>query len=176
MDTTRIRLLYMVVGCTIGYLPLSAPPLAAQDDCKALSKVLLEAAVKFHNNPARVYGTVRNAGGRIVNTELIYAAGSVYMNINGKWTGPTTGVEQQMEQLTRNFTARDTCRYLRDEPVNGEMAALYSVRSETPRGTHDTQIWISKSKGLLLRQDVDSDGGKTHLSSRYEYGNVKPPL
>ena len=63
---------------------------------------------------------------------------------------------------------------LRMSPLNGEMAALYNSHSETPKSKIDMQMWISKSKGLLLRQDMAS-GGVVN-SSRYEYGNVKPPL
>jgi hypothetical protein len=44
----------------------------------------------------------------------------------------------------------------------------------------DSQIWISRAKGLPLRQDMDIDvggkNGKSHSSSRYEYGDVKPPM
>jgi hypothetical protein len=72
--------------------------------------------------------------------------------------------------------SKDTCRYLRDEPVNGEMAAVYSTHSETAKGRINMQTWISKARGLILRQDADSDGGKVIMSSRYDYGNVKPPL
>jgi hypothetical protein len=41
-------------------------------------------------------------------------------------------------------------------------------------------MWISKATGLPMRVDLDIDvggsGGKSHASSRYEYGDVKPPL
>ncbi len=45
---------------------------------------------------------------------------------------------------------------------------------------HDTKTWISKTTGLMLRQDIDVDVGgslgTSHRSSRYEYGNVRPPV
>jgi hypothetical protein len=82
-----------------------------------------------------------------------------------------------LEQQNRhNANSNDTCRYVKDEPVNGEMTAVYSSHSETPKGKIDLQIWISKAKGLLLRQDTDSDGSKVLISARYEYENVKPPM
>ena len=56
------------------------------------------------------------------------------------------------------------------------MAAVYSSHSETPKGKIDLQVWVSKSSGLLLHQEMDDAEGKVLMSTRYEYGNVKPPL
>jgi hypothetical protein len=54
-----------------------------------------------------------------------------------------------------------TCRYLREESVNGEAAAVYSQHVETENDKMDVQVWISKSKGLPLREELDVDvGGK----------------
>jgi hypothetical protein len=53
---------------------------------------------------------------------------------------------------------------------------VYSVHDVSPRSTSDSKTWISKSKGLPLRSDTDMEGGKNHISMRYEYGNVKPPM
>jgi hypothetical protein len=43
----------------------------------------------------------------------------------------------------------------------------------------DTTVWISKSKGLPLRADIDIDVGgsmgKSHKSIRFDYVNVHPP-
>ena len=68
---------------------------------------------------------------------------------------------------------------MRDDPVNGESAALYTTHDDTAHGKSDNQIWVSKSKGLILRQEMDIDtggaNGKTHLSVRYEYSNVQAP-
>ena len=41
----------------------------------------------------------------------------------------------------RNDTA--TCKYVKDELVNGEIAAVYNGHDVTPSGTVDTQVWIS---------------------------------
>ena len=71
---------------------------------------------------------------------------------------------------------KTTCRYLNDEPVNGEMTAVYSVHDVSPRATTDSKTWISKAKGLPLRSDIDMNGGKSHISTRYEFDNVKAPI
>jgi hypothetical protein len=51
---------------------------------------------------------------------------------------------------------------------------------KNPDETVDTQIWISKSRGLPLKQiyDIDVNGGarcKSHTEIRYEYTNVTAP-
>jgi hypothetical protein len=58
---------------------------------------------------------------------------------------------------------------------------VYSTHAERshPETKSDGQVWISKSKGLPLRNEMDIDGGdriKNHHSVRYEYTNVQPPL
>lgn len=68
METTRTRLLYIMVGLTVGLL-MGASPLAAHGDCKAI----LDASSKVFNTPAHMYvtGTVGNL---TTNSEMIYAA------------------------------------------------------------------------------------------------------
>jgi len=171
MTTTRTRLFYILVGFTIGYLPIGALPLAAQDDCKAI----LDTDSKLDNAPAHVYVTMK-VGTETVNSESIYAAGSIYGKINGKWSVMESikDMEQLKQQNRQKNKDKVTCRYLKDEPVNGEMASVYSSHDETPKGKIDMQMWISKGTGLPLRIETDVD--KVHTSARYEYGNIKPPL
>lgn len=171
MTTTRTALLYIVAGFTIGYLSVGASPLAAQGDCKTI----LDAESKLDNIPAHVYATTK-VNGETVSSETIYAAGSIYGKINGKWMvmdSIKSMVQLRQEKLKKN-TDKLTCRYLKDEPVNGEMASVYTSHDETPKGKVDMDVWISKAKGLPLRMETDVD--KVHMSARYEYGNVKPPL
>ena len=84
---------------------------------------------------------------------------------------------------TKIKNSKYTCHYLRDEPVNGEPAARYSSHSEREDSDmkSDGQIWISKGRGLPLRQELEitESGDKpevNHHSMRYEYTNVRPPL
>jgi hypothetical protein len=64
--------------------------------------------------------------------------------------------------------------------VNGEAAMLYSVHREYENVTEDGQMWVSRGNGLLLRveENFDNRGNKVqdHRSTRFEYGNVKPPM
>ena len=170
MATTRKRLLYILVGFTFGQLLISAKPVAAQGDCQ----LVLDAASKVYDTPTHVYVTT-NMGGKTQIMEEIFAVGALYLKVDGKWS-PSPITMQEMKELGQKNRQNNktTCRYLNDEPVNGEMAAVYRVHDESPKGNVDSQIWISKARGLPLRQEDDVD--KTHNSMRYEYGNVKPPM
>ena len=171
METTRKRLLYIMVGCAFGHLLTGALPLAAQDDCK----LVLDGMIKLFDTPTHAYVTMDIAG-KPQTGESIYAGGLVYAEYNGKWiAGGTTKEIKEIAEKNRQNN-KTTCRYLKDEPVNGEMAAVYSVHEVSPRSTSDSKTWISKAKGLPLRSDIDLEGGKSHISTRYEYGNVRPPM
>lgn len=171
METIRKQLLYLVIGFTFGYLLVGAKPLAAQDDCK----FVMDATIKAFDIPTHAY-IAMNIGGKPDTGESIFAGGLIYAKYNGKWSAGGTTQEMKAIAEKNRKTNKSTCHYLKDELVNGEMAAVYSSHEASPKSTSDSKIWISKAKGLLLRSEIDLDGGKSHISTRYEYGNVKPPM
>jgi hypothetical protein len=134
---------------------------------------------KVFTTPTHLYNTMD--GNR--KNEVIYAGGAVYDKLHGKWDRSSVTLQQVMTMEEKNRQNSTTmCRYLRDEAVEGEMAAVYSTHAERrdPHIKSDGQFWISKTKGLPLRHEEDIDAGdgvKNHLSTRYEYANVQaPPL
>jgi len=164
-------MLSAILGFTFGQLLIGAKPLAAQDDCK----LVLDAGTKVFDTPTHAYVTI-NISGKAETGESIYAGGLIYAKYGGKWTaGMTTKEMKEIDEKNRQ-TNKTTCRYLKDELVNGEMTAVYSVHDVSPKATSDSKTWISKAKGLPLRSDTDMDGGASHISTRFEYGNVKPPM
>jgi hypothetical protein len=172
MKMTRKRLFYIVIGFTLGALLIGAKPVAAQGDCRPV----FEATSKVFDTPVHSYATMNMGGTTQPGGEMIYVAGASYVKSGGKWSPGTMSIQEMKQLVQKNIqTNKTTCRYLKDEPVNGEMAAVYSVHEETPRSTSDSQIWISKGKGLPLRSEQDL-GPKMHISTRYEYGNVKAPI
>jgi hypothetical protein len=174
METTRTRLLYLmlIVGFTIGAFLIGAKPAAAQGDCQ----LVFNATSKVFDTPTHSYTTMNMGGTTQPGGEMIYVAGASYLKSGDKWSPSAMSMQELKELVQKNQqTNKTTCRYLKDEPVNGEMAAVYSVHEETPRSKSDSQIWISKAKGLLLRSEQDLDA-KTHISTRYEYANVKAPM
>ena len=165
----------ILIALTIAYVLWGASPLTAQDECKVVEKLGADALKQVHNTPTHVYTTTK-INGQSFSSEIIYAAGSMYVKTLGKWTsaGPISDVEQSEQQMQHAANSKDTCSQLKDEPVNGEVASVYQSHSETAQGSIDLQLWISKANGKLLRQDMTSNGAV--ISSRYEYSGVKPPL
>jgi hypothetical protein len=172
---STLDIVSVLVASMIACLLWGASPLMAQDDCKVLEKVAADAFNKVHTTPTHVYTTTK-INGQSISSEIIYAGGSMYVKTNGKWTsaGSIKDVEQSEQQIQHNANSKDTCRQLKEESVNGEVASVYNSHSETPKGTIDLQFWISKASDKLLRQDMSGNG--VLMSSRYEYRDVKPPL
>lgn len=125
--------------------------------------------------------TATSAHGKPRTSETIYADGKVFIQGNGKWmTGHVEPKEILEQQKENREHSKATCQFVRNEIVGSESAAVYSMHSENDGSKEDAQVWISKSTGLLLRdeQDVDVGGlaGKEHRSTRVEYGNIRPPM
>ncbi len=145
-------------------------------------KVLFSAIDKTLITPNHSYvAETASATDRQENSEQILAGGIRYIKLNGKWrkTPVTTQQLQEQDRENRQDTKEYDCRYVREESVQGESAAVYNAHSKAEDFTSDAQIWVSKSRGLILREEEDIDiggaGGKRHLSIRYEYGNVQAP-
>jgi len=158
---------------------VSLPAQGADGACQAVSDV----GRKVLTTPTHIYTTRTAAflfGGKPSTSETIYAGGAIYVRVYDHWTRSTITPQDILQQKKDNQNnSKMTCRYLREESVNGEAAAVYSTHTETEDDKVDVQVWISKSKGLPLREELDTDVGgklgKSHSSMRYEYGNVEPP-
>jgi hypothetical protein len=154
----------------------SVPAFAADTSCQAV----FDAMSKVLTMPAHMYTTEPSLrpGDKARNGELIYFGGAIYVKVNDKWTRSKMTAQQMLQQEKENQEhSKTTCHYLRDEAVNGDAAAVYSVHSENEDIKSEGPVWISK-KGLPLHEELDSDigdPGKMHPSVRYEYGNVQAP-
>jgi hypothetical protein len=133
----------------------------------------------FHMITAEAGPAANN--GKPLTSEMVFVGGARFVRANGTWSPSTLSTQELKDLEQRNLkNARNlSCHYVRDEAVNGESAALYNTHSESTHGKNDNQIWISKSRGLILRQETDVDSGrpngKAHLSIRYDYSHVQVP-
>ncbi|MGC1782257.1 MAG: hypothetical protein WA708_07055 [Acidobacteriaceae bacterium] len=159
-----------------------APTLVFASSIDANCQVILDANNKLFTTPYHAYSTVSGVftGGPPMNIEMIFVDGTLYTQVNGKWSDKrmTEQDVKDMETSNRNTNEKASCQHVRDESVNGEIAAVYNSQSESQGQKHDLVIWISKSKGLILRSDLDvvtTKGAKGHMSLRYEYSNVQKP-
>ncbi len=77
-----------------------------------------------------------------------------------------------MAQDKRKDSSADTCRIVGDDTVAGETATLYSVHPTN--GGVDSRLWVSKSRGLPLRQTFTLPDGSS-MDIQTDYTNVQPP-
>jgi len=173
-DMTRFVFLLLV-----GWIPAVVAAYGADASCRPM----LDAAQKLYTVPVHIYSTETAAynKGKVKEGEIIYVNNSSYLRINGQWRkSPIT--EQQRKEIQESAEKEDvgsTCRMVREEAVNGEAARLYSMHHQTADEKVDSQVWISKARGVPLKQETDMDAGgmagKSHRTMRYEYSNVQAP-
>ncbi len=153
-----------------------SPKVHAADSCQPV----YEAIQKIMTTPSHSYST-GVVKGKPVSTETIYVQGKAYIFASGKWmVSPATPNDVLTEELENEKQGKATCQFVRNDSVNGEAAAVYSLHREVETRKEDGEMWISKATGRALREedDVDYGGslGKGRLSARFEYTNVKPPM
>jgi hypothetical protein len=150
----------------------------ATDSCQPV----FDALAKVATTPNHSYTTNTAVnGGKPAEGETIFANGQKYIRSRGHWIGiPVTSQDVLDQEKEKELHGKSICQLLRNEPVNGEAATLYSMHREYGEVKEDAQMWVSRGTGLLLRveEDVDNRGNteKEHRSTRFEYGNIRPPL
>jgi hypothetical protein len=135
----------------------------------------------FHMNMVDTAGTDKGLHhGQPTVSEETFVNNAMYIHINGKWVrSPVSVSDMRKDMLEKLKTDKSTCTHVRDESVNGESASMWSVHSPTEDGDTDSQLWISKSRGVVLRMDIRIDVGgamgKSHMVSNYDYANIHAP-
>lgn len=145
---------------------------------------VFDALIKVVTTPSHSFTTSTSPavnGGRAMESETIFSNGQKYIRAHGKWMRPNVTSQDVVEQeKEKEEHAKSTCQFLRGESVNGQAATLYSLHREYDEVTEDGEMWVSKATGLPLRveEDVDNRGRKVreHRSTRFEYGNTRPPM
>ncbi len=151
----------------------------AQGDCKTVHDAIGKSiTLPSHAYEAETDPNRPSAGA--TKHEIIRTGGAIYVLTDEKWKkSPMSEADTRAQEEENWKTAKNvSCKYLRDESVNGQSAAVYKTHNENEDTKEDGQVWISKSKGLPLREEQDIDvgaGDKRHMSIRYEYTNVQAP-
>lgn len=119
--------------------------------------------------------------GKMTTNEMITVNGDRYIMLKGKWTKSRMTVASTKEQEAENIKDAKvlSCKRIGDDVVGGEAATVYTEHSENDDTKSDGKIWVSKSRGLILKEEIVLDSGeaeKQHITLRYEYGNVKAPI
>lgn len=119
-------------------------------------------------------------GGKPSAGEVISAGGSMYVLHRGKWLKSPVSIADMKAAQDKADSTKTTCSHLGDESVNGEAATVWRTHTVNEMATIDTEMWISKRSGLLLKSTsvTDIGGGpigKTRHTGRYDYTNVRVP-
>ncbi|MEO8747489.1 MAG: hypothetical protein ABI379_07520 [Rhodanobacter sp.] len=138
-------------------------------------KTVLDANDRQYTTPVHLYMT--RAG---VTHESLVFGDAMYIKVKDTWRRSPMAPKDMLEirqEAIKEAKSLD-CEHLRDEAVDGEAAAVYSMSSVSDDGDHaDGQIWISKSRNVPLKSEMDVGSGaeKKHTSIRYDYNNVQAP-
>ena len=144
-------------------------------------KVVLDANHKTLETANHMYTDNLHGNGKKVTGEMITVNGERYLLMNGKWMKSRMTVADTRAQEEENIKNAKvlSCKRSGDDTVGGEAATIYTEHTENEDTKSDGKIWISKSRGVILKEEIDLDSGdpvKEHISLRYEYGNVKAPI
>jgi hypothetical protein len=145
-------------------------------------KVLVDAMMKQIGTPTHVVVTEAEKG-KSKTHEMIYLGDAIYLQMEGQWKRSPMTVQQmrQREEKNQRDMTSMSCRYLRDETVGGETAAVYSTESTTPAlGKSKATMWLSKRNGLPLKSENsmgidDKYSPPINEVIRYDYANVHVP-
>jgi hypothetical protein len=159
---------------------LQAPGARAQDaSCKAVfNAIRLQAKTPNHQ-----YFTISGAepDSNALTNEMINTGSARFILMNGKWQSEPESPREMMKREEKNFKNSNTiCRVLREELVEGIPATVFVEQSQTGPISSVGLIWIGKSSGLPVREQINTDagtgpGGKRHLEIRIVYTDVKAP-
>lgn len=170
-NTNTLRAVLLAIG-------LAAAAEAADDTCKVLFDANRKMILTAHHG----YQTQTSPARKETETsELIYRGGlngAIYVMLKGQWHRSPMSPDASLKQEEENIrNSKVSCRYLRDEMVSGEPAAVYSMHAENEDAKSDATIWVGKRNGLPLREEMDYDlsPGKMHNTVRYDYSNVHAP-
>lgn len=144
-------------------------------------KVVLDANHKTLDTPNHMYTDNLGAGGKKMGGEMITVNGERYLLMNGKWLKSRMTIADTRAQEEENIKNAKvlSCKQTGVDTVGGEAATVYTEHTENEDTKSDGKIWISKNRGVILKEEIELDSGdpiKEHISLRYEYGNVKAPI
>jgi hypothetical protein len=174
---------------TIALVSFSA--LCAHADPAACRAELFAASQKSLVAPSHTYvSQVLGPKGLVSKSEMISVGNKSYdkldsMNLGSMkladdgWTVSRVS-PQEMAKLMRD-SYRDAekdiknyqCAHVRDETIDGVAAGVYVEHAETDNATSDTQTWISKSQGLIVKSTTKA--GDSTMTISYVYTNVQAP-
>ena len=175
---TQRHLSFMSICILVILCSATLPALAAEPACTSVFDALIKAAATPNHQFMTETGADKTGP---ESSEVIATSNTMYVKAGATWQGHPYNPQQQAAQMREALkTANITCQHLRDETVAGDPVAVYDTRDKQEGGNIvDSKIWISKARGLPLKQTIDMNvGGKhgeSHTEVRVDYANVQAP-
>jgi hypothetical protein len=155
----------------------SVQTLAAETSCKAVfDAIAKQVMTPNHEYMIQTEGADKS---KREQREVINTGTVQYFLVGGEWhTMKETPKETLQRERENEASSEVTCRYLRDESVEGVSTAVFSEHSKTDTGESNALVWIAKGSAMPVREQVDMDPGNPgarHLEVRIVYSNVQAP-
>ncbi|MEO8951926.1 MAG: hypothetical protein ABI362_07935 [Chthoniobacterales bacterium] len=170
----RLPILHLFV---CGSVALTAMTLRAASPDDPSCKAVLDATAKMEHTDNHQRITIGQKGQETEEGESIQVGNTSYIKIDNEWhtspLSPKDSTAQRQENI-RN-TKVFTCQYERDETVNGEPAAVYKTHQESDEVKADAELWVSKSRGLVLKEVVKHPDDQQSITVLVDYANVQKP-
>jgi hypothetical protein len=151
---------------------LAVVPMSARaDDCATvLSAVFAQAKVPYASTM-----TTSQPGQPVSRNESVVIGTKMYVQVNGAWQSMPYSAQGMIDRATENAKkAKQTCRKVGAELVDGEATTIYSEHEETSQGIVDSRIWLSDSRALPLKLETHFESGMS-FTSTVRYDNIQPP-
>lgn len=180
MKTNRLHpalcpFLLLAALCASGLGPATARAASLDDP---VCKTIVAALEKTQQTSHHAYSTIASAGSQPMENEAIQIDGKMYVKIQNAWKTSPISEKDALNQIKENLRSAKafTCRHDRDETIDGEAAAVYKTHQDSEDIKSDAEIWISKSRGLILREVVDHPEDHMRITTHYEYNHVTTPV
>ncbi|HZS62276.1 MAG TPA: hypothetical protein VFA43_23610 [Gemmatimonadaceae bacterium] len=156
---------------TLWLLALSSTAALTAQGQKDLAgcKTVYDASLKTTATPHHAYSTIKRAGKSSVS-EVITVNDKSYVQYEGKWRASPLRVADMLKQEKENL---DSAKVYVCKPTG---AGAYHVRTENADSKAEADVWVANGVITRMEEDVDTgDGDKMHVSTKYDYSNVKVP-
>ncbi len=105
---------------------------------------------------------VAQSGAAKDSCDAVHAAYRKSFQANSQMSTKNSGavdVTKAQAEITGDGSYTESCKLLREETLSGEATSVYSDVMKSRLGIADGKLWISKTKGLVLQQQVEVDMG-----------------
>jgi hypothetical protein len=144
---------------------------ARADDCATMMNTMLAHV----GTPYSATMVTQMPNGKTRTMKTVSTGSIMYVQMPDGWKSMAQDPKEAVDMMRKAAaTAKETCHRAGAETVGGEMSAVYIAHVENRGNVSDNKVWISKSRNLVMKTDVQMKGGD-HISMTFDYAHVTPP-